>query len=305
MELSVIIPTHNRAQRLLATLHALEQQPATDGRAFDYEVIVVDDGSTDSTQETLSQFSKDSPVPLRVLHQQNLKQGTARNYGAREALGKLLLFLGDDTEPSPQLLAQHLRSHREVEEERKVVIGYTPWAHSLKVTRFMKFVGEQGWQFGFSLIGDPENVPFNFFYTSNISLHRSFFLGSGGFDESFQEYGWEDIELSWRLREQGMRLVFNREAVAYHDHPTTIRSFMRRQRQVGRSAWVFYRRHPELAHFLGIQDLRPYTLWERLRLDLLTGLCRLTEFNNHPDLSRYYPDILTYHYKLGLLESHP
>ena len=55
------------------------------------------------------------------------------------------------------------------------MIGYTTWPEEWKKTRFLEFIGEQGWQFGFSLIEDFENVPFNFFYTSNLSMPRKLF----------------------------------------------------------------------------------------------------------------------------------
>ena len=167
------------------------------------------------------------------------------------ARGDWLVFLGDDTVPEADFLVEHLRARGGVEKgaDRVVAIGYTPWAREYLRTRFMEYVGEEGWQFGFSLIEDKSAVPFNFFYTSNLSISREFFRESGGFDEDFGEYGWEDIELGWRLHRMGMRLVYHPRAVAYHHHPTSVRAFVRRQRRVGASAWNFYRKHPEMADF--------------------------------------------------------
>ena len=162
---------------------------------------------------------------------------------------------------------------------------------------------EKGWQFGFSLIKDPARLDFNFFYTSNLSIGRSFFLESGGFDEGFQEYGWEDIELSLRLEREGMRLVYHPAAVAFHDHPTSLASFIDRQRRVGYSAWRFYKTHPEMAGFLNALRARPYTWPRRARMLALTALCRMTEKRNWPDLSRFYPDLMSYYYNLGILQA--
>ncbi|HSR68943.1 MAG TPA: glycosyltransferase [Acidobacteriota bacterium] len=305
-DISVVIPTYNRARMLEKTLRALASQKSPHERAlsFSYEVIVVDDGSRDQTGSLCRRLAEDFPVPLRYFRQSNQKQGAARNRGAGRAEGRWLLFLGDDTVPRGDFLYHHRRAHnRRGDAGRLAVIGYTPWAEDYPVTRFMHYIGEYGWQFGFSIIEDPEDVPFNFFYTSNVSLPRRFFIESGGFDEDFQEYGWEDIELSWRLKQQGMRLVYQPRAVARHHHPTSLESFLRRQRKVGYSAWTFHLKHPEMEEFLNTRRLPRFSLGRRLKMALLKRLCLWTEKRRWPDLSRYYPDLLSYHYNLGLLEA--
>lgn len=305
MEFSVVIPTFNRAEILGKTLRALAVQSPWPGQASDgsaYEVIVVDDGSSDATEETVRNLAQGYPAALRYFRQSNQKQGAARNRGARRASGDCLVFLGDDTVPVPDFLLRHRESQARAQGD-VAVIGYTPWAEDYPRTRFMEYIGERGWQFGFSLIEDPENVPFNFFYTSNLSLPRRLFLQAGGFDEAFKEYGWEDVELSFRLCRQGLRIVYNPLAVAHHHHPTSVRSFVRRQRKVGFSAWTFYRMHPELEEFLGIAKVPRYTAAQRLKMSLLTWLCCRTENLSWPDLSRYYPDVMSYHYNAGLAEA--
>ncbi len=316
MDFSVVIPTYNRSRTLVKTLEALRRQE-TQSPPLCYEVIVVDDGSTDDTAERVRHLqSRDfaaggrSPgagTQVHYLRQANRKQGAARNAGARQARGDLLVFLGDDTLPAPDFLARHAAARRIRQESapdsRLVVIGRTRWAEHLAPTRFMTYIGEQGWQFGFALITDPDNIPFNFFYTSNLSISRLFFLDSGGFDEEFQEYGWEDIELSWRLTAQGMRLVYEPAALTWHDHPTSLRSFIRRQRKVGYSAWQFYQKHPEMAGFLSVLKARRYSYGQRLRMALFTALCSLFERRRRPDLSRYYPDLMSYYYNLGVLQA--
>ncbi len=297
MEFSVLIPTFNRRRILSLTLDALENQQ---GGGPGFEVIVVDDGSSDGTAEMLRERARSFRVPLLALSQPNRKQGAARNLGAREARGRHLVFLGDDTVPQPDFLAQH-RLARDDDDHRRVVIGYTPWAREYPRTRFMEYIGEYGWQFGFKLIEDPDRVPFNFFYTSNLSISLRFFREAGGFDESFTEYGWEDMELGLRLERRGMRLVYNPQAVAYHHHPTAMSSFIRRQYTVGRTAWTFYRKHPDLESFLNVEKVPQYSLLQRLKMELLTRLCCATEHWRRPDLSRFYPHLMTYHYNRGIL----
>ena len=111
-------------------------------------------------------------------------------------------------------------------------------------------------QFGYSIIEDSDDVPFNFFYTSNLSLSRRRLLEEP-FDTGFPYPAWEDIEASYRLFRRGLRLVFEREAVALHHHPTSLGRFFDRQEKAGYSAVVFYQRHPELGPFLGLAASGP------------------------------------------------
>ncbi|MFZ0427631.1 MAG: glycosyltransferase [Acidobacteriota bacterium] len=300
---SVIIPTFNRCSTLLETLGALANQSYPKDS---YEVLVVDDGSSDRTAPAVARLQPDYPVPLHYLFQPNRKQGAARNLGARTAAGPRILFLGDDIVPGRDLLIEHERAHgRFSDDERVAVIGYTTWPASFRRTRFLEYIGEQGWQFGFSLIKHPDDVPFNFLYTSNLSLSREFFFEAGGFDEGFREYGWEDIELSLRLKERGMRLVYANGAVAYHHHPISLGEFSERQRQVGRSAWKLYERHPDMASFLSIDRIPSYGRVDHIRMRILGLFCRLTEKLDPIDLSRYYPDLMSYYYLQGLIEARP
>jgi glycosyltransferase involved in cell wall biosynthesis len=303
VDISVVIPTYNRRSALEITLNGLREQDSD----VSFEVIVVDDGSSDDTASKVFELQESFPVPLHYFHQENRGQSTARNLGARNAAGDYLLFLGDDIEPVPAFLAEHLEKHRNAhpsgpDSSKIVVIGYTTWPDHYRKNRFLEFIGERGWQFGFSIIENPEDVPFNFFYTSNISLPRKFFIESGGFDEDFREYGWEDIELSARLKKVGMRIVYCSKAKAFHHHPTTISSFIQRQRKVGLSALPFLEKHPNLREFLGIDHNPDYSMLDHIKMRILTVACKLTENMSWPDFSRYYPDILTFYYMQGLTE---
>ena len=75
------------------------------------------------------------------------------------------------------------------------------------------------------------------------------------FDPSFPSAAWEDIELAYRLDREGMKIIYNASAVTRHHHPMTVDSFSRRQYVVGKSGALFYRKYPELGHFLGVHEL--------------------------------------------------
>src|SRR5262245_23694357 len=267
-EVSVVIPTHNRLEVLAEVLQALEFQYAAPA----FEVVVVDDGSTDGTGEWLR--SRTFQVPLRAIVQENHGPAAARNTGVAAASGRWVAFLGDDTVPSPGWLAAHREAHRRRgDDPHLAVIGYTGWHRRMRLNPFLRYINEHGLQFGYALIHDKEDVPFNFLYTSNLSLPRDLLLAEP-FDLRFPYPAWEDIELSYRLKRRGLRLVYERSARVAHDHPTDLARFAARQEKAGYCAVVFYRLHPELGSFLGLAATGPPPLPDRLGQRLLEGLVR-------------------------------
>lgn len=247
---SVVIPTYNRVKTLLHTLRSLEGQSLAKEK---FEVIVVDDGSTDSTETEVKSLMGRTDVSVRYLRQANKKQGAARNLGIKHAKMPLIVFMGDDIIPSTRFLEEHLNYHkRKGGSGNVVVIGYTRWPEDIRVTPFMRFIGEYGYQFGYSLINGEGPLPFNYFYTSNISVRKELLDELECiFEEDFTTYGWEDVELGFRLEAIGMELYYNRDAVAYHYHPVGVSSFCARQLNVGRASRIFLKKHPELGWFLG------------------------------------------------------
>lgn len=251
---SVIIPTYNRAEILEKTLNALLE--GQEGDVPPWELLVVDDGSTDATPAVLQAQASIHAPKVKVFRQKNLKQGAARNTAMKHAQGELFVFLGDDIVPSSTMLLRHWKMYEDLgRPKRHALIGQTLWHSDIAPSPFRTWIGEWGLQFGFRLIENREDVPFNFFYTSNLSFTRDLYDDFGGFDEGFQEYGWEDIELGYRYaRLGGMRLRYDPLAIAYHHHHITVRSFCDRQRRVGFSAVRFARMHPELHGFLHFRE---------------------------------------------------
>ena len=290
---SVVIPTYNRLDTLPEVLAALAAQHD----APPFEVVVVDDGSTDGTAEWIRTWGGD----VHLLRQQNRGPAAARNAGVAAARGNVVAFLGDDTVPSPGWLrAHHQRRCAPADDRRPVaVIGYTAWHPRARLTPFLRYINEYGLQFGYALIEDPDDVPFQFLYTSNLSLERSTLLAEP-FDETFPYPAWEDTELSYRLKERrGLRLVYCAEARAEHDHPTDLRRFGVRQAKAGYCAVVFYRRHPELGAFLGLGPDGPPPRpprWRHFGRELLARALQYTSFER-PAL---WEEVLRYHYITGL-----
>jgi glycosyltransferase involved in cell wall biosynthesis len=245
MTLSVVIPTYRRPDTLFRVLDGLGRQTTPP-----FEVVVVDDGSGDGTWERLRDYR--AAYPLRGFTHENAGPARARNRGVEEARGEIVLFLGDDTVPEPRLVEVHAAAHAERRGDPVAVLGYTTWPTSHRVSPFLHHINEYGLQFGYGLIRDTEAVPFNFFYTSNISLPRRLLIDAGLFDGIFPHAAWEDIELAYRLTREGMKIIYRPEAIARHFHEVTFQSFRRRQEKSGAAAAIFFEKHPELGDFLGV-----------------------------------------------------
>lgn len=248
--LSVIIPTHNRVHILKECLQALFHQ---DLPQKDFEIIVVDDGSKDETKAAVAALQKKHPN-LLSLYQENQGQGIARNYGISKAKGDIIIFIGDDIIVRKDFLTEHLRYHLRYPEENKAVLGFIAWHPKLKITPFMNWLTNGssifgkfgGHQFAYEKLRNEETADYNFFYTSNISLKKSL-IDKYPFDPSFSGYGWEDIELGYRLyKRENLVLYYNPQAIGYHDHAMSEEGLAGRMRSIGESAWIFHRKYPEL-----------------------------------------------------------
>ncbi|MEJ5167290.1 MAG: hypothetical protein WHV67_09720, partial [Thermoanaerobaculia bacterium] len=136
----------------------------------------------------------------------------------------------------------------------------------------------------------------------NISV-PSKYLKEEKFDETFPYAAWEDIELSYRLFKRGMRIKYDREAVVFHKHPTNIKKFMERQYKSGISAYIFYKKHPELANFLGIPFAKGLNEKKPLFLKIKTKICLLLEDTPIPLPGKWYKEIMEYVYLKGIKDS--
>jgi glycosyltransferase involved in cell wall biosynthesis len=289
--LSVVVPTYNRLDMLLRVLDALERQ--VDAPPF--EVIVINDGSKDDTDRVASQRKG---IIFRT--QPNGGPGRARNHGVSLAKGRFVVFIGDDTVPEPRFLAEHARVHRESNDDPMMAcLGFTGWPHEERVTAFMDYINDFGLQFGYKLIQDGAVVPFNFFYTSNISIDREV-LAAHPFDTTFPSAAWEDIELAYRLDAKGLKIRYNARAVTRHYHPMNIDTFARRQYTVGKSGAIFYRKHPELGHFLGVHELESRALADESQLEKLRRKARWGERFRLLARPAVFETLMREHYLRGL-----
>jgi len=257
---SVVIPSYNRVDGLLRVLRAFEgQQPAD----LAFEVVVVDDGSTDGTAEALAAW-RSRRFTLRFARQDNGGPALARNRALTMASGEFVLFGGDDIEPHAGLVASHVAEHRRRGDSKAAILGLTKWPAGAELTSTMRHVdGPGAQQFSYAAFTDGAEYDFRHFYTSNVSLRRDLLACEpGGFSTEFPAAAFEDADLGYRLAARGMRIFYHQAALAWHHHSYNARSFFQRQVRCGKMAQVLITRHPELAKWVDLNTL----LWHRLEI---------------------------------------
>jgi glycosyltransferase involved in cell wall biosynthesis len=164
--LGIVIPTHNRIDALLQCLAHLEQQTFAN-----FEVVVVDDGSTDSTQIQIQDYLLRSPLALRCVFQKNAGPAKARNLGVSLMETPLCLFLGDDIFASPRLVECHVQLHQEYSSPHIAALGLTRWTKAgQEITPFMRWLEASPVQFAYNDLLAGAAPTWHHFYTSNALM---------------------------------------------------------------------------------------------------------------------------------------
>jgi glycosyltransferase involved in cell wall biosynthesis len=234
-EVSVIVPTFRRPALLRLCLESLARQ---DVSASAFEVLVVDDGSGDSTGGVLGEAELRMPNVRAFRKPRNDGPAAARNLGLSRARSPLVLLLDDDIVATPTLISTHLRLQREAADPQLGILGLVKWHPELTVTPFMRWVDRSGLQFAYEtwIREGPIAPAYGAFYACNLSTSRAMLEEAGGFDERFPYPAYEDMELAWRMTERGFRLHHAPEALAYHARPIDLPTFRNRVAKVGESA---------------------------------------------------------------------
>jgi glycosyltransferase involved in cell wall biosynthesis len=230
--ISVVVPTYNRRRSLQRLLEALDRQTYPVAR---FEVIVVDDGSSDGTPDFVGGWP--SAYRLRVLQQEHAGPAAARNCGVAAAKGELIVFLDDDVAPVPGLLEQHVRTHQN--HTQAVVIGPMSPPGDWPRPVWVRWEEEQLLSQYDAMIAGLWSCTARQFYTGNASLGRALFVEAGGFDVSFKRA--EDVELGYRLHDLGASFVFNPKADVLHYAHRSFESWCRTPYQYGRYDVVMQR----------------------------------------------------------------
>ncbi len=235
---SIIIPTYNRPQPLAACLAALERLDYPRDR---FEVIIVDDGSNISLEAA---FVSREILNLMLITQTNSGPATARNAGAQVARGTVLAFTDDDCQPAADWLKTlvHYIVNQTSDNTMSCAVGGQTFnalpqnCYSTASQALVEYFYSQ-----------TNAVPADagFFTSNNLALSTADFQAIGGFDETFPLAAAEDREFCHRWRDKGHRLIYAPNAIVYHAHDLTFKSFCQQQFNYGRGAFHFYQRQAE------------------------------------------------------------
>ena len=140
-----------------------------------------------------------------------------------------MLFIGDDMVPRPDFVTRHLDRHRREPEDEVAVLGRSVWHPSVPRDRLHRWLEWSGALFDYRVLEEQGDADAGWtrFYSSNVSLKRTLFLRSGGFDPDFA-FDYEDLDFGWRLGRHGVRLLYEPRAITEHLHPYTWAAVERR-----------------------------------------------------------------------------
>ena len=226
---SVIVPAYNAGKTISECLSSLTDQSIS---MDTYEVIVVDDGSTDETPDIVKQF------PVRYFFQKNCGPATARNKGVQEAKGEIILFTDSDCVPQSNWIEEMVRPFQDP--DVMAVKGAYKTNQKSLTARFAQIEFEERFKM-LKKAGSIDMVD-----TYSAGYRKSLFLSLGGFDPSFPVANNEDTDLSYKMSDAGHKMVFNPNAVVSHlNHPDSIWRYARLKFWRGYWRMVVYRRYPE------------------------------------------------------------
>lgn len=255
--ISVIIPVYNGEKTIGECLNSLIDQTKKPD-----EIIVIDDGSKDKTKNTVKTFEN-----VILLEQEHKGPAVARNLGARNAKGDILLFTDSDCVPDKNWLEEMMKPF-----ENEVIVGvqgrYKTKQKEL-IARFSQLEIEDRYE------RMKKRKHIDFIGSYSAGYRKNIFLKFGGFDQSFPIASGEDSALSFKLAEKNYKMIFNPNAIVYHKHPNTLEKYLKQK--FWRSYWriLLYRKHKKKTisesytpQILKLQIMLLYTLVLLLTISL-------------------------------------
>lgn len=324
MQVSVIIAVYNRATLLPDLLD--HWRKVDEKTKYEYELIFSDDESSDNSVSILRQCDD---LPIRVLTNKHGGAAQARNHAYQYATGEIIIFTGDDIFPTLNFVNEHFESYLKNGKDY-ATLGCIEWRDGIQMNHLMKHITDIGCeQFGFVGMRPFEIIDFRHFYTSNVSVSREKLqMLNGLFDPTFKKYGFEDVDLGYRLHEIGVHIIYNPNALGHHDHIyDDVAKFCKRQLSAGEELNTLKKLHPEI----GIDEMKfdidefhdKYTHYssENRFIDIVGDLGRLSiylmmkstralekilqkkdSFKVKKICSKFYSTVFSYYMYLGLAQ---
>ena len=264
MDVSVVIATYNRGNLLTSLLQQYEKILMV--TKYEFEIIFSDDGSIDNSVELLENYR--GPINIKVLKNNHLGAAGARNSAIEYCEGKIAIFTGDDIFPDNNFINGHYENYLKNGDDIGV-LGQLKWPKDMDITYLMYHITDVGFeQFSFPNLKPYEEVDFRHFYTSNISISLKKIRELDKlFDTTFDKYGFEDIELGYRLSKIGFKILYDPTIVGFHYHLyEKVSKFCSRQQSAGEMYITFFGLHPDVDEHIkiGVDDIKK-ALYETLK----------------------------------------
>jgi len=228
VEASVIIPTYNRKSILEKCLEALFDQSYPKNK---YEIVLIDDGSADETDKMVACLNPRCRLTY-VRNDKRLGLPRCRNKGTDLARGKYIIFVDSDVIVAPEFIQEHLRFHHLYGDG--IVNGQLIYISSLEqVGKKRKSVWD---------------ISLSSFDTANVSVKKEHIRKVGGFDMNLALYGWQDVELGYRLGKIGLKNRKNPKALGYHFRKwadaSNLAFLKEKELMRGMSGALYFKKHP-------------------------------------------------------------
>ena len=268
MNISVVIPTFNRKPILQKCLYALEDQ-ILDSKISSYEVIVVDDGSTDGTILWINE-NKDKLPHVVLYKQEHGGPALARNLGVIKSKSEIIIFIDSDLVVVRDFIIQHVKKLTDYwQQANKKCFTY---GSVINTSNFKRPMDENH---------KITDISFAYFATGNVAISRELLLEAGLFDTSFSLYGWEDLELGERLNKLGTKLIKCPRAKGFHWHPPftlkEIKPLVEKEAERAKMGLLFYRKHPTLrVRFIIQYTFLHRIMWQTICLGGFLSVKRIT-----------------------------
>lgn len=292
---SVVIPTYNRAEILKLTLSSLMRQSYARDR---FEVLVVDDGSSDHTPKVVRSFCGCLRIRYFYQRDEGYRLSRARNIGIENAHGEVVIFLDSDIVVCPEYVAEHVGRHFNSEISTVVVgyiYGFGPGVEKGSLLRLINFEditqstevlrrNRALWDLREAVYRKVDDdlsslpAPWRFSWGGSMSVRKRDIEKVGMFDEDFRSWGAEDIEFGYRCFKKGLRFVLNRNAWGVHyPHANDLDG---KRESNWRNMLLFYQRHPnpEIELCTVARQFKYNELWENIRR--LVGQNLLPEYSS-------------------------
>ncbi len=260
MDLSVLIPTHARPERIAECVRALGDQTLDPSR---FEVIVGVDGEPHAETSIVPEAA-DGRIDARVCNFDQAGPAMTRNLLLGQARAPIVLFLNDDVVPDRDLLRVHAETHDRLTDEGRqaMVLGAAPWKVRQPDRLFDRLVRETSMVFFYDQMTPPRaddpdhDWGFRHAWTLNLSLPRDAMLDVGGFDHRLPAACFEDIELAYRLAQaHSMPVLYRPSAIVTHDHRYQPLRYLARERTLGYESVRLARLNPSCACAIFGQDI--------------------------------------------------